>query len=65
VIAGPNDPRALRRTPRGVIDSNGVEHEAFVGSIADITNGRLDAYFERPGGLVDRLTALLTEEVES
>lgn len=72
MIMGPNDPRALRRTGRTwerdgqsgpvMVDGHGNEHECYEGSVADITNGRLDAYLDRPGGPVDQLMAQLAGE---
>jgi hypothetical protein len=69
---GPNDKRALRRTGRQwekdgfsgpvMVDGNGNEIECFSGSVADFTNGRLDAFLNRPGGLVEQLAARLAEE---
>jgi hypothetical protein len=72
VILGPNDPRALRPTGRTwerdgfsgpvMVDGAGDEHECFSGSVADIGNGKLDEWFARPGGPVERLVALLGGE---
>ena len=70
MILGPNDKRALRDTGRTwerdgmtgpvMVDGYGNEVECFRGSVADITNGRLDAYLAMPGGALDRLVDALT-----
>lgn len=72
-VLGPNDPRALRNTGRTwedddgfsgpiMVDGRGNEFNVFKGSIADFSNGRLEAFLNRPGGLVDQVAAELAEE---